>query len=133
MRCRSDYMEPTGYEEQIQETIKNLVYLYSVIEKPRTAALIKDSKEIYFDKSEGEKWVAKLCSELRKLDEETFDRVVYNAKVAQSRRLADWWEEHEAADKARIAAELAKKAKEESKKTALSKLTEEERSALGFE
>jgi hypothetical protein len=92
MGCRSDYMEPTGYEEQIQETIKNLVYLYSVIEKPRTAALIKASKEIYFDKSEGDMWVAELCSELRKLDEETFDKVVYNAKVAQSRRLADWWE-----------------------------------------
>lgn len=133
MGCRSDYMEPTGYEQQIKDTVNHLVYLYSVIEKPRTAALIKASKDIYFDTSEGDRWVAELCSELRKLDAETFDKVVYNAKVPESRRLADWWEEHEAADKARIAAELAKKAKEESKKTALSKLTEEERSALGFE
>jgi hypothetical protein len=130
MGCRSDYMEPTGYEEQIKDTVNHLVYLYSVIEKPRTAALIKASKDIYFDTSEGDRWVAELCSELRKLDAETFDKVVYNAKVPESRRLADWWEEHEAADNARISAELAKAAKKELRDVALAKLTEEERNSL---
>ena len=132
MGCRSDYMEPTGYEQQIKDTVDNLVYLYKTLGIPLKADLVEAATEIYFDESEGDKWVAKLCSELHKLDTETFDKVVYNAKVAASRRLADWWEEHEAADKARIAAELAKKAKEKLKKATLAKLSDEERNALGL-
>lgn len=42
-----------------------------------------------------------LCGILRGLDKKTFEEIVYNARCKESRRLADWWEEHEKFDRNR--------------------------------
>jgi len=41
-----------------------------------------------------------LCDELRGLDDETRDRILY-ARTREARRLADWWEDHQKADRER--------------------------------
>jgi hypothetical protein len=56
--------------------------------------------------------------------------IVPNNKT--SRRLATWWEEHQAADKLRVAYEKAKKHKAKLRASALAKLTPAEKAALGL-
>lgn len=42
-----------------------------------------------------------LCKTLKDLPRGTFENLVYNARSRESRDLADWWEEHQEADKRR--------------------------------
>jgi hypothetical protein len=66
------------------------------------------SSSLYGDPGAVDGLTADLCETLRELEKsepETFDQIVYNAKDAQSRKLADWWERHQAFDEQRIARE----------------------------
>ncbi len=46
--------------------------------------------------------------------------------------MADWWDEHQAADRKRIAKENAEAKRKALKEKAIKKLTKEERKALGL-
>ena len=45
-----------------------------------------------------------LCNALRGLDEAEITAIVYNARDPMSRKLADWWEQHQQVDVQRIRA-----------------------------
>lgn len=130
MPCRSDYMEPTGKERRLQETAQLLVYLRQntktgdkISNKLRSAA-----SDLYCRVD----FVPELCEAIRSLSADDFDRVVYNARDPMSRKLADWWEKHEEADRQRIEEEAAKLRKQAIRQQAIAKLTEEERRVLGL-
>lgn len=78
---------------------------------------------------------AELCSFLKELSKdkpEVFEDLVYNARDKDSRKLADWWEEHLSNDAIREANEQANKEKERLRLSAINKLTPEEIKALGI-
>lgn len=129
MPCNSDYMEPTNREKRLQETAQLLRYVYKQIHKPINDILDNASNDIYCKID----FVPTLCEEIKKLSKEELANIVYNAYNKDSRRLADWWEEHLEADRQREEDELDKKRKEGLKKRALSKLTAEEIEALELE
>ena len=108
MPCNSDYMEPSGYEKEITKTVNNLVYVHNKLGVNTPNELAEAYKKSFFTRKEGDKWVARLCSMIRGLSESQINDIVYNARSSKSRRLADWWDEHEAADKKREAKEQAK-------------------------
>lgn len=124
MPCNSDYMEPTNKERQLQETAQLLIYVrmnsksgVKVDSKLRSAA-----NDIYCRKD----YVSELCSALHALPDDDFERIVYNARDPQSRKLADWWERHEEADRIREAKEAKDRRDEEIRQGLLKKLTREE-------
>jgi hypothetical protein len=130
MPCRSDYMEPTGKERRLQETAQLLIY---VRKNTKTGVKVdgklqRAANDIYCTKD----YVPELCETLRSLPTEDFERVVYNARDPMSRKLADWWEEHEAADQKRIEAEAQKMREEVIRIQAIAKLTDEEKRILGI-
>lgn len=124
MPCTSDYPEPTSHNQLLQETAQLYLYLdeklresksavpnYEPLSKSRRAKVTETSKDVYAN----EDFVASLCSSLRtlrKVNAKLFDKVVYDAKSSKSRRLADWWERHEAADRERVRREKASKKQE---------------------
>jgi hypothetical protein len=65
------------------------------------------------------------CTNMSKKEQKT---VIYDGRNPQARKLADWWEEHQEWDKARIKEEE----KEIKKQKILKKLTKEERELLGL-
>lgn len=130
MPCLSDYMEPSDYQMRIARTIKNLIYVKRKLDLTVSKDLIKESKEIYFTREEGDVFVAELCGLLSNLSKRKLDAIVYNAKDPKSRELADWWEEHQKADKARTSAERKAKAEAKKKASILAKLTPSERKLL---
>lgn len=103
MPCRSDYMEPNNRERQLQETAQLLGYVLVETDQPVPGPVADAANNIYCATD----LVPDLCRAIREMDQATFDRIVYNARDPRSRRLADWWERHDAADQARVAAERA--------------------------
>lgn len=128
MGCRSDYLEPNGRERALQEAAQFLLFVRRAVPAagPVTDLLVRASKDIYCR----DDYVPELCTAIKGLSEEDLDRIVYNARDPVSRKLADWWETHQAADRAREAREATDLHQAALRESALAKLTPEEKAAL---
>lgn len=126
MPCRSDYMEPTHKERLLQETAQLLVYVRTELGMAISEPLARASRDIYCRLD----YVSDLCHILHTLPEGDFDRIVYNSRNRTARRLADWWEEHEAADLRRLAEEQAKIDLQNRYEQVIMKLSDEEIAVL---
>ena len=128
MPCRSDYLSPTHKEILLQETAQ--LYEYALFEMNLNvpADVKAAAKDIYCRKD----FVPQLCELLTVMNELQKQRIVYNAYNKMGRKLANWWEKHQEADRKRIQAEDLQKMQEAVKTKALAKLTDAEKKALGL-
>lgn len=95
MPCNADYLEPTNREKQLQHAANLLVYLYKKLGITPLDWVAAEANNIY---ASDERSVVQLCATLKALEPSVRDWVVYNARNKTARQLADWWEEHQAAD-----------------------------------
>ena len=94
MPCKTEFYD-TYQDQKHREQAKILNYAYGKLNKKE----IKEEENIDYH-------VKQLCSMIRAMSEEERERFIYgNLRSKESRQLADWWEEHEKMDKARIAKE----------------------------
>jgi len=119
-------MEPHDYERRLQETAELLVFVKTELGLNISKRLLNASENIYCKAD----YVPELCKTIRTLDETQLNQIVYNARRKQSRALADWWDEHQEADRQREEAEANERKRKALRKVALAKLTKEEREAL---
>ena len=75
-------------------------------------------------------FVPELCKTIRGMNENQLNTIVYNGRDKTSRDLANWWEEHEAADRAREAQERKEAEEKALAQTAMQKISKEELAAL---
>jgi len=129
MGCNSDYLEPTYREKELQRAAKLLVYVREKLGQKPEAWVVKEADRIY---AKDERSVTELCAALKAMDSKQLDALVYNARDKSARGLADWWEEHQAADAEREKQEVAEKDRKKTAKQALTKLSKKEREALGL-
>lgn len=73
-----------------------------------------------------------LCEMVTHLTETQKIEILYDGRVMMSRKLADWWETHQARDKAREAKEATAKKRQALVDSAKAKLTEEEWNAVTY-
>lgn len=97
MPCRSDYMEPSVQERQQQQAAQLLVFVRNKLGKKIDKGL-KEAADYPGASPKGDILMESLCSEIRAMSEGELDRIVYNGRDPVSRRLADWWDEHQAED-----------------------------------
>lgn len=128
MPCNSDYLNPTNREFELQRTAKLLVFVRKSLGQQIPAELKRAASDIYCK----DDYVAELCGVLKNLTPALTDRIVYNAQNKTSRGLADWWEEHQEADRKRIASEKRVKLEQKLREKALAKLTPKEKRILGL-
>ena len=133
---------PCRYDEPIQGRrdidTENAVELYiwlvsqfkTILDK-KIVKMAKD-KQQFFSQEDANYVSERLCSFIRGLSNFQKERIIYNARNKMSRRLADWWEEHQEADRKREAEEKAEQERKRLVRQALSKLTTAERKALGL-
>jgi len=131
MPCNSGYQDPNREEINKVETSNLLIYVNKKLGIETPSNVKKAAKHIYGEGVDLDVITRKLCSTLKKLNKKQINEIVYNAKDKNSRKLADWWEEHQEADKKRLAEEAAEKKEQKLKQKAISKLTTKERKALG--
>jgi len=133
MPCNSDYMNPNAAELNSKKTAQNLVYTLTSIGHTPAARYATAAEDYYGNPSILNEMTVLLCKTLRELeftDAEKFEQLVYNGRNEQSRQLAAWWGEHDAADQARQAEELKSSNRKALVKSAESKLTQAEFQAL---
>ena len=132
MPCNSDYLNPTTYEKDIRNAAELVVYVKEELGKRVTVADARNQNSLYFSKEEGDVIVATLCTLVESLDEDQVEEIVYDGRNKFARRLADWVQEHEEADRKRQEEErISALDYARAKKTGLAKLTELEKTALG--
>lgn len=123
MPCRCDYMEPTKREIE-HKLVHNL--LFYVVESLRLDSIITDfGRDVDED-------TALLCSLIRVMNKNEVNRIVYDGRNPQARKLADWWDKHQERDRIREEAERHQADLEITKRRALEKLTDKERKVLGL-
>lgn len=89
--------DPSGAQQDRQEAAQLLIYVMGKYNRIPSQQLEQDARNSFLN---DDHWVQVLCAELQdmKLHSHRFEEIVYNAHDPQSRRLANWWERHEAAD-----------------------------------
>lgn len=132
MPCRCDYMDPNQYELQSIRTANLLKYTLEHLKKAVPDYVEAATISTYGNAQKLNDMVVMLCAELSALDSKKLDKLVYNSKDKTARALADWWGEHQEADKKRIEKEKKEAATQKLKKQAFAKLSAEEKKALGL-
>lgn len=97
MGCSSEYMNPSKAEVNSKKVCELLVFLGGKVGKPVPDWAHKAAGSQYGDPKRLDEATQLLCALCQDVDES----VIYNARDPQCRALADWWEEHQAADRAR--------------------------------
>lgn len=133
MPCNGNYLNPNERESQSKLVAELLVYLeskdssYWLTDRTRKAA-----EAYYGDVEKLDAMVSTLCKCISGMTPEVRDKLVYNGYNPTSRKLADWWDHHQEADRVRLLEEKEVKKQERIKEEALEKLSLEEREALGI-
>lgn len=116
MPCRSDYMEPSRAEENSNKVARFLVYVQTELGFTPDSDYKQAATNAYGNVSKLEEFTQDLCqilTTLEQTDKPELERIVYDAHKAMSRNLANWWEEHKAADEKRLAREKREREKQE--------------------
>jgi len=126
MPCRSDYMEPTHKERLLQETAQLLMYVREQLKMQPSPTLKAAANNIYCTSD----YVSDLCHMIRTMPDDDVNRIVYDARNPQSRKLANWWEKHQEADRKRESEEEEAIARQEAYEAVIMKLSDEEIAVL---
>jgi len=129
MPCRYDEPEPDTRQLHLQRSAKLLIFVKTRLQQRIPAWLEAQASSRFAD---DERCVTDLCALLKGMSDVERDRLIYDARDRDSRDLADWWEDHLREDAAREAREEAERERQDLRARGLSKLTEDERRALGI-
>lgn len=124
MPCDSSHMQANSLEIEISKVMCHLNELDGLEVKP--SWLDGYHPKVYcnrINRDAADKAVANLCERLRRMDKPSISKYSLELQI--------WWRDHEKADEVRIMKEKAQAEMDRVKESALSKLSEEEKKALG--
>lgn len=108
MPCRSDYLEATQLEKDSRRFCDLLCYVMERLGKIPPDWAVKAKDEYYGNAAKVNDAAVKLCALIRQMSPEQLNAIVYDGRSARARKLADFWDAHEEADKRREAEESAR-------------------------
>ena len=125
-------MNPSEHELESKLACRLLSYALPILGQPIPEWVLEAAAQYYGAPQRLEESTVMLCSLCRSMDDAQKAHVIYDGRNAESRRLADWWDKHQEADAVRERRESYAASLGAAKATALAKLSEEEKSALGL-
>jgi|SRR6185369_6118853 len=133
MPCTSEGYDrtPSQLQYEIRRAAGFLAYVKGFLGMENQYEIVISQSE--FPSEKNKEMIAELCGLIGGLEEKDFNDIVYDPRSKQSRRLADWWEEHQEKDRQREARERKAQRIAELRISGLSKLTDEEIAALKIE
>lgn len=102
MPCDSGYLAANKYEIESKRCAEGIVHVLSSLSMPCPQWIVDASNNYYGEARRLNEMVIILCDVCTKMTEEQKNIIIYNGKNSKSRKLADWWDEHQKADKERI-------------------------------
>ena len=105
MPCNSDHMEPSTHEKESKRVALCLGYALTMLGRPSSDRLDAAADSCYGDVKFLNYMTHSLCELCKEMSPHQQRDIIYNGRDPASRRLADWWDEHQDADTARIAKE----------------------------
>lgn len=130
MPCDSSYLEATGREKELHRAAQLLVYVRQK-QGYNVEPFVQGAANDYYGNND-DRPLKLLCETLTNMDPKKRDKIIYEPHSRVARDLANWWEEHQEADKKRVEAETRQTQNIETRKHAIAKLTKAEREALGI-
>jgi len=104
-------MEATSDETESRRLANLVMYLNDSLDIT-TSEDIKEAARSYYGNAEIlDSLTAYTCGKIKRMDEETLNRVVYDGRNPTARQLADWYEQHEAIDRRRLREEKKREEK----------------------
>ncbi|AFU88198.1 hypothetical protein CcrColossus_gp328 [Caulobacter phage CcrColossus] len=101
MPCNSEYMNPNAREIESKKVAGLIVYANLKLGETPDPEVVAISQTYYGAPQQCDYLTSILCSICRKMMDGERERVIYDAHDPKARELADWWERHQAHDKAR--------------------------------
>jgi len=101
MPCKSDYLKATERETASRQFCQHLCYIFESLEKTIPEWIRKGADEYYGSSDRVNEATVLLCATIRAMTPDEKERIVYNGRSAKARAVADFWDRHEAADRAR--------------------------------
>ncbi len=129
MPCNGDYLNPTSREIELRRAARLLRYVLKAHGAKVPAWVNKAAADCWCKE---ERSVLELCAELGSMSDKEREMIVYDAHDPIARDLADWHEEHLAADEQRKKTEKAERRKQRLTEGIKHKLTPEERKIIGL-
>ncbi len=125
-------MEPREHERESKKVAQLIVYVAGELGLTPSPVIVKAANDYYGNESKVHEFTEALCNLCSNMPGKASDKIIYDGRSKNARRLAGWWDAHQEADKAKAAAASAKKRTDSAKASALAKLTAAERKALGL-
>lgn len=132
MPCDGSYMDPTQLESNRKNVCQFIVWLHEKLDEPVPDEVRSAADHIYGEGVDIDQVTAQLCRTIRKMRKSQRDDIIYNGRDRFARKLADWWDDHVEADKARSKKEREEKSRAKIAEKAMSKLTRREKDALNL-
>lgn len=107
MGCRSDYLEPDAAEKNSKRVCALLIYVLTALNRATEIKPVMrhGADNVYGDIGYLNRGVVRLCSLCKNMTQQEQSTIIYDGRNEKARDLADWWEEHQKADAARLAKE----------------------------
>jgi hypothetical protein len=133
MPCNSDYLNANEAERECKRAATLLVYISDAIGVKLSSVSYRRQAKDYYGANNvvsPRSAVTELCRVMKTLTPDQFNKFVYDGRDATARDLADWWQRHTAADRAREEHDAAVALKEKLMASARKKLTDDEWDAM---
>jgi hypothetical protein len=101
MPCDSSYLAPTRLEKESQRCAECLVYVFKQFGDRCPEWIVEVASDPCGHQMKLDLMVRMLCSMCRAMNRKEQSRIIYDGRSKNARQLADWWDEHKRADKAR--------------------------------
>ncbi len=128
MPCDSSHMDPSRHEKESRKAARLIVWVREQIGTNTIGWIFEAANNYYGNPQRIDELTRTLCTLCKTLDEE----IIYNGRNKIARELADWWDDHQEADRIKDDAKKDKARKYGLRKQALSKLSKKEKEALGL-
>ncbi len=130
MPCDNSYMDPTTAERDSQKICRSLVYVLERLHREVPEWTRKGAGHFYGCVPKLNEAVVLLCALCAQMSQEETEAIIYDGRDQQARRLADWWDKHQEADRKREAKEEEERQKMALVQSARDKLTPEEQKVI---
>lgn len=98
MPCDGSYMNPSQKEIESLEVCKRIIFLFGRLGFAIPSSILEAATSQYGDLKNLDRNIDLLCMAIRQMTEDQKQSIIYNGRNKESRKLANWWEEHTEAD-----------------------------------